>query len=104
MTVMDHISNCVPSLRQICSSPGSRRLTDVSHSRRDADLHARVSFLGQLALEELVQLGVENTVGDELPTLRDGSARLCSHIGGLMIGVARTQRIVLSCCANGGKR
>jgi len=35
---------------------------DVGDSGGDADLDARVALLGQLALEELVQLGVENTV------------------------------------------
>jgi hypothetical protein len=35
---------------------------DVGDGGRDADLDARVALLGQLALEELVELGVENTV------------------------------------------
>lgn len=43
---------------------------DVGHGGRDADLDAGVSLLGQLALEELVQLGVEDTVSDELSALR----------------------------------
>lgn len=42
---------------------------DVGDGGGDADFDARVSLLGQLALEELVQLGVEDTVGDELSPL-----------------------------------
>lgn len=47
---------------------------DVGHGRSDANLDTRVSFLGELALEELVELGVENTVGDELSALADVDA------------------------------
>jgi hypothetical protein len=35
---------------------------DVGDGGRDADLDAGVALLGQLALEELVQLGIEDTV------------------------------------------
>lgn len=42
---------------------------DVGNSGGNADFDTRVSLLGQLALEELVQLGVEDTVGDELSPL-----------------------------------
>jgi hypothetical protein len=35
---------------------------DVGDGRRDTDLDARVALLGQLALEELVQFGIEDTV------------------------------------------
>lgn len=42
---------------------------DVGHGRGDADLDARVALLGQLALEELVELGIEDAIGDELPAL-----------------------------------
>jgi hypothetical protein len=42
---------------------------DVGDGWGDADLDARVSLLSELALEELVQLGVENTIGNELPAL-----------------------------------
>ena len=42
---------------------------DVGDGGGDADLDARVTFLGQLALEELVELGVEDTVGDEFSPL-----------------------------------
>lgn len=42
---------------------------DVGDGGGDADFDAGVTLLGQLALEELVQLGVENTVGDELSPL-----------------------------------
>lgn len=46
--------------------------TDIGDGRGDADLYTRVTLLGQLAGEELVQLGIKNTVGDELATLGDG--------------------------------
>lgn len=46
-----------------------RAYDDVGDGGRDADLDARVALLGQLALEELVQLGVEDTVSDELSAL-----------------------------------
>ena len=39
---------------------------DLGTGRGDADLDTRVAILGQLAGEELVELGVEDTVGDEL--------------------------------------
>lgn len=42
---------------------------DVGDGGGDADFDAGVTLLGQLALEELVQLGVENTIGDELSPL-----------------------------------
>ncbi len=42
---------------------------DVGDGGGDADLDARVALLGQLMLEELVQLGIEDTVGDELSAL-----------------------------------
>lgn len=42
---------------------------DVGDGGGDADFDAGVALLSELALEELVQLGVENTVGDELPPL-----------------------------------
>lgn len=50
----------------------SEERTDVGDGRGDANLHTRVTLLSQLAGEELVQLGIENTVGDELATLGDG--------------------------------
>ena len=43
---------------------------DVGDGGGDADLDARVALLGQLALEELVQLGVEDSICDELSPLR----------------------------------
>lgn len=50
--------------------------TDVGDGRGDADFDTGIALLGQLAGEELVQFGIENTVGDELATLGD-SLRLC---------------------------
>ena len=43
---------------------------DIGDGGSDADLDARVSLLSQFALEELVQLGVEDTIGHELSPLR----------------------------------
>ena len=58
----------------------TRGRTDISHRRRDANLDTRVSFLCELALEELVQFGVEDAVCDEFPTLGDrGSWYRRSH-------------------------
>ena len=56
---------------------------DVGDGRGDADLDARVALLGQLALEELVQLGVEDTVGDELPALGPGGRKTVSKVSNL---------------------
>lgn len=41
-------------------------LTDVGDGGSHANLNTGVTLLGQLALEELVELGIEDTVGDEL--------------------------------------
>lgn len=46
---------------------------DVGDGGSDADLDAGVALLGELTLEELVELGVEDTVSDELSPL--GAAR-----------------------------
>jgi hypothetical protein len=50
---------------------------DVGDGGSDADLDARVALLGQLTLEELVQLGIEDAVGDELLLL--GTLTNCQH-------------------------
>lgn len=42
---------------------------DVGDGRGNADLNAGVALLSELALEELVQLGVENAISDELSAL-----------------------------------
>lgn len=52
---------------------------DVGDGGGDADFDAGVSLLGQLALEELVQLGVEDTIGDELSPL--GAAETIMSVG-----------------------
>jgi len=44
---------------------------DLSAGGGDADLDTGVTLSSELALEELVQLGVENTIGDELSLLAD---------------------------------
>ena len=71
---------------------------DVRDGGGDADLDTRVTLLSELTLEELVELGVENTVGDELSALGDveaahglsgGGLRL--HIG-LLLGEVSVER------------
>ena len=62
---------------------------DVGDGGRDADLDARVTLLSQLALEELVQLGVEDTVGDELSALGDVDAAHGLSGGFLLLHVGR---------------
>jgi len=53
---------------------------DVGDGWGDADFDSGVSLFSKLALEELVQLGVENTVSDELPPLGDsGTWDVGSH-------------------------
>jgi len=47
--------------------------TDVGDGGSDTDFDTGVTLLSELALEELVQLGVEDTVGDELPALGDST-------------------------------
>ena len=42
---------------------------NIGDGRGNADLDTGVALLGQLALEELVQLGVKDTVSDELSPL-----------------------------------
>jgi hypothetical protein len=43
---------------------------NVGDGGSNSDFYARVSFLGQFTLEELVQLGVEDTICDKLSPLR----------------------------------
>jgi hypothetical protein len=47
--------------------------TDICDCGSNSDFNAGVALLGQLTLEELVEFGVENTVGDELASLGDGA-------------------------------
>jgi len=42
---------------------------DVGNGGCDSDFNARVALLSEFALEELVELGVEDTVSNELATL-----------------------------------
>jgi hypothetical protein len=62
-------------LRRFCGR------TDVGDGGSDADLDAGVALLGQLTLEELVQLGIEDTVGDELSALGDSTLLSGGHFG-----------------------
>jgi len=48
---------------------------DVGDCGCNSDLNTRVSLLSQLALEELVQLSEEDTIGHELASLGDRSTR-----------------------------
>lgn len=54
--------------------------TDVCDCGSNSNFDAGVALLGQFTLEELVQLCVEYTIGDELAALGD-STLLSSHIG-----------------------
>jgi hypothetical protein len=45
--------------------------TDVSDGRGDADFNTGITLLSQFTGEELVQLGIKNTVRDELAALGD---------------------------------
>jgi hypothetical protein len=71
--------------------PGATR-TDVGDGGSNSDFDPRVTLLGQLTLEELVQLGIEDTVRNELATLAD-SALLSGHIGGVECGKARNSSV-----------
>lgn len=53
---------------------------DVGNGRSHADLDAGVTLLGELALEELVQLGIEDTVSDELSALGAAKKRESAEI------------------------
>lgn len=71
---------------------------DVGDGRGDADLDARVALLGQLALEELVQLGVEDAISDELSPL--GAAMYVSLYSKLLISTTIPSLIVLHAPCN----
>ena len=49
----------------------------MSGGAHNTHLNAGVSILGELSGEELVELGLENSVGDKLPLLR----HLGRHVG-----------------------
>jgi len=51
----------------------AKERTDVGNGRSNTDFDTRVTLLSKLALEELVQLGVEDTVRHELSALRHSS-------------------------------
>ena len=53
--------------------------TDICDSWCDADFHPRISLFCQLALKELVQLGVENSIGDKFPTFGDSASLSRGH-------------------------
>lgn len=59
---------------------------DVGDGGSDADLDAGVALLSELALEELVELGVEDTVGDELSPLGAGRDKMLVDVDGKKSG------------------
>jgi hypothetical protein len=74
-------------------------LTDVGHSRRDSDFDTTVSLLCKLALEQLVEFGVEHSIGHELAALGDG-ALSGRHLGsGVFVEVE--EKCVDLCCEAG---
>ena len=54
---------------------------DVGDGRRDPDFDPRVAFFSQLAFEELVELGVEDTICYELSALGDVNTARCGCCG-----------------------
>ncbi len=69
-------------VREAGEVPGEGGYTDISHCGRHSDFHARVSLFSQLALEELVQFGVEDAICDELSSFGDGGAGVGRHLRG----------------------
>lgn len=57
---------CLPPnlTKHILSTSGPDN--DLRPHGSDADLHTRVAILSQLPSQELVELGIENSVSDEL--------------------------------------
>ena len=67
---------------------------NVGHGGGNADLDARVTLLSELALEELVELSVEDTVGDELSPLgTEKDSMVSDDISPSIITVVRYKRI-----------
>ena len=60
------------------------RHTDVGNGGSYSHFDARVTFLRQLTLEELVQFGIEDTIGDELAAFRDSTSLNCGHDCGVV--------------------
>jgi len=60
---------------------------DVGDGRGHTDLNTGVSLLSKLALEELVQLGVEDTVSNELAALGEVGAGVGHGLGGGNVGL-----------------
>lgn len=58
---------------------------DIGDGGGNTHFHAGVTFLSQLALEELVELGVEDTVGDELAAL--GNVDAAHGLSGCGLGL-----------------
>ena len=58
---------------------------DIGHGGGNADLNARITLLSKLTLEELIKLGVENTIGDELSPLGAASIIVSACLHGVHI-------------------
>ena len=66
------------------------RRTDIGDGRGDADFNAGITLFSQFASEELVQLCIENTIGDELAALGD-CLGLSRPIFGISASIIKTQ-------------
>jgi len=66
---------------------------DVGDGGSDADFDTRVSLLSQFTLEKFVQLGVEDTIRDELSSLRDsGTWNTGGHLVGYVMSEIEPER------------
>jgi len=70
----------------LCPPGTLERCTHLSASVGHSDITTRVSLLGELPGEEIVELGAENTVSDELSPLADlgrhfGKGCICWFVG-----------------------
>ena len=57
------------SARAMTSTGCSRSPTDVGDGWSNADLDTRVTLFSEFALEEFVQFGIEDAVGNKFPLL-----------------------------------
>ena len=67
-------------LRRTLLAIGGMEPTDISDSGSHADLYTGITLFSQLALKEFVELGVEDSVCDELSPLGDRTL-LSGHVG-----------------------
>ena len=74
---------------------------NVGNGGCNSDFYAGISFLSKFTLEELVQLGVEDTICDELSALRavkyvSFGAFICLHLGNSYIAAPGTLDAILT--------